>query len=82
MGLDEAVRCWVHWVNRQGDWGRDAALWLGWRAGRLRLAQLGKLTGGLDYAVASKGIARFGRRLCLDASLREQWTVIQNQLSK
>jgi hypothetical protein len=43
---------------------------------------LGELVGGSDYAVGSKAIARFGKRLCLDASLREQLTAIQNQLSK
>ena len=69
-------------MNRHGDWGRDAALWLGRRAGRLRLAELGKLAGGLDYAVVSKAIARFGRRLACDASLSEQLAVIQNQLSE
>ena len=73
---------WAGFVNRHGDWGRDAALWLGRRAGRLRLAELGKLAGGLDYAVTSKAIARFGRRLAFDASLSKQLARIQNQLSK
>jgi hypothetical protein len=48
----------------------------------LKLAQLGELAGGLDYAVVSKAIARFGQRLGLEGSLREQLTAIQNQLSK
>jgi len=73
---------WVEFANRHGDWGRDAALWLGRRVGRMRLAQLGELAGGLDYAVVSKALARFGQRLTLDASLREHLTTIQTQLSK
>jgi hypothetical protein len=73
---------WTSFVNRHGDWGRDAALWLGRRAGRLSLAALGKLAGGLDYAVVSKAIARFGRRLLSDVALSEQLAAIQNQLSK
>ena len=73
---------WENFANRHGDWGRDAALWLGRRAGRLPLSELGKLTGGLDYAVVSKAIARFGRRLASDAPLREQLRTIQAQLSK
>ena len=73
---------WTSFVNRHGDWGRDAALWLGRRAGRLSLAQLGKSAGGLDYAVASKAITRFGRRLALDGSLSEKLTALQHQLSK
>jgi hypothetical protein len=48
----------------------------------MRLAQLGELAGGLDYAVVSKALARFGQRLTLDALLREHLTAIQTQLSK
>jgi hypothetical protein len=48
---------WPGFANRHGDWGRDAALWLGRRAGRLSLAGLGKFAGGLDYALASKAAA-------------------------
>ena len=36
------------WRRSHGDWGRDAALWLGRRAGRLRLAELGRLAGGME----------------------------------
>ena len=72
---------WQDFVNRHGDWGRDAALWLGRRAGRLKLAELGELAGGLDYAVVSKAMARFGQRLSLDASLRKKMTALQEQLS-
>jgi hypothetical protein len=45
---------WSRFANRHGDWGRDAALWLGRRVGRLPLFELGKLAGGLDYAVVRK----------------------------
>jgi acetylornithine deacetylase/succinyl-diaminopimelate desuccinylase-like protein len=45
-------------------------------------AHLGRLAGGLGYAVASKATARFDRRLSSDASLRRQLAAIQNQLSK
>ena len=45
-------------------------------------AALGELTGGLDYAVVSKAIARFGRRLSVDTSLRTQLAPIQKQFSK
>ena len=75
-------RSWADFVNRHGDWGRDAALWLGRRVGRLSLVELGKLAGGLDYAVVSKAIARFSRRLVCDVALREQLAVCQKQLSK
>jgi hypothetical protein len=73
---------WTEFANRHGDWGRDAALWLGRRTGRLGLTELGVLAGGLDYAVVSKAIARFGRLLLSDRSLSQQLTAIQTQLSK
>lgn len=73
---------WAGFANRHGDWGRDAALWLGRRVGRLGLTELGQLAGGLDYAVVSKALARFGRRLALDGALSEQLAAIENQLSK
>ena len=73
---------WSGFANRHGDWGRDAALWLGRRVGRLRLLELGKLAGGLDYAVVSKAITRFSRRLAADVALRKQLAVLQHQLSK
>ena len=73
---------WGDFVNRYGDWGRDAALWLSRRVGRLRLIELGQLAGGLDYAVVGKTLARFRRRLALDVALSEQLAAIENQLSK
>ena len=72
---------WDGFAGRRGDWGRDAALWLGRRAGRLRLAQLGKLAGGLDYANVSKAVARFARRLGENPRLRQELTAIEQQLS-
>jgi hypothetical protein len=50
--------------------------------GRLRLAELGRLVGQLDYAVVSKAIARFDQRLQADPQLRKQLVGIQMQLSK
>jgi REP element-mobilizing transposase RayT len=73
---------WDEFAERHGDWGRDAALWLGRCAGRLRLAELGKLVGNLDYAVVSKAIARFEQRMRTDPQLREQLAGVQLQLSK
>jgi len=57
-------------------------LWLGRRAGRLSLIELGKLAGGLDYAVVSKAITRFGQRLDSEAPLQEQVAQINNRLPK
>ena len=73
---------WNEFAERHGDWGRDAALWLGRRAGRLRLAELGRLVGNLDYAVVSKAIARFEQRLRAAPQLRDQLANVQRRLSK
>jgi hypothetical protein len=72
---------WQQFGQRHGDWGRDAALWLGRRAGRLRLAQLGELVGGLDYAAVGQAVARFGRRLEREPSLRRSISGVQARLS-
>ena len=50
--------------------------------GPFPLAELGKLAGGLDYAVVSKALARFGRRLEADPGLREEIAAIRDRLSK
>lgn len=73
---------WASFADRHGDWGRDAALWLGRCAGRMRLAQLGALVGNLDYAVVSKAIARFEQGMATDPHVRDQITRVQLQLSK
>jgi hypothetical protein len=72
---------WQQFSQRHGDWGRDAALWLGRRVGRLRLAQLGELVGGLDYAAVGQALARFGRRLEREPSLRRSISGVQARLS-
>ena len=72
---------WAGFANRHGDWGRDAALWLGRRAGRLRLIELGQLAGGLDYAVVSKALARFGSRMAREVALSKQVAALDKQLS-
>jgi hypothetical protein len=73
---------WSEFSERHGDWGRDAALWLGRRAGRMGLHELGRRAGGLDYAVVSKALARFGQRLRRELPLRQRLTALQERLSK
>lgn len=72
---------WKQFSGRHGDWGRDAALWLGRRRGRLRLAQLGELAGGIDYTAVGQAVSRFGRRLERDRALRRALAQIEAQLS-
>jgi len=72
---------WAQFSQRYGDWGRDAALWLGRRRGRYRLAGLGQLAGGMDYAAVGQAVARFSRRLEQRGPLRRQIAKIEDNLS-
>ena len=69
---------WEQFCLRHGDWGRDAALWLGRRVGGL---SLGELAGGMDYAAVGQAVARFGKRVGREAQLRQRITRIQQQMS-
>ena len=80
--LEEAKgESWADFGGRYGDWGRDAALWLGRRQGRLKLAELGELVGGMDYAAVGQAVSRFGKRLAKDAKLRGEIRQLETQLS-
>ena len=72
---------WGEFSGRHGDWGRDAALWLGRGAGRLSLAQLGELAGGMAYAAVGQEVSRFDKRLLKEPTLRRQMNHMKAQLS-
>ena len=72
---------WGEFSGRHGDWGRDAALWLGRGAGRLSLAQLGELAGGMAYAAVGQAVSRFSKRLLKEPALRRQMHYLKAQLS-
>jgi len=73
---------WEEFSGRHGDWGRDAALWLGRRRGGYTLTELGQLAGGNDYAAVGQAISRFGKRIQTVAELRRSVTRIEKDLSK
>jgi hypothetical protein len=52
---------WQQFVDRQGDWGRDLALYLGRKQGGLKLKELGAEV-GIDYASVGMAIKRFEQR--------------------
>ena len=72
---------WADFSHRHGDWGRDAALWLGRRHGRYGLRELGELAGGMDYAAVGQAVSRFGRRLQQQQQLRRDVVKIERKLS-
>ena len=72
---------WAQFRDRHGDWGRDVALWVGRRLGRLTLRELAELAGGVDYTTAGAAVSRTARRLARDARLRREVERIERQLS-
>jgi hypothetical protein len=54
---------WRDFADKRGDTGRDLALYLARKHCQLKLAELGTLAGGMDYASVSIAIQRFHRRL-------------------
>jgi putative transposase len=72
---------WEAFRDRHGDWGRDAALWLGRKRGRLSLRQLGDAVGGVAYGAVGQAVKRFDQRLESDAALRRQVNQIKNMLN-
>ena len=73
-------QAWEKFRDQYGDWGRDAALHLGRRRGRMRLLDLGTKAGGLHYAAVGRGIHRFEARLKEDPNLRSCLRKIEAQL--
>jgi REP element-mobilizing transposase RayT len=72
---------WETFRDRHGDWGRDAALWLGRRAGRMDLRELAQRMGGVDYSSAGTAVSRFTRRLVRDRKLAQVMASLIRQLS-
>ena len=72
---------WGTFRDSHGDWGRDLALYLGQRRCGLRLKELGKLAGGLDYGAVSVAIRRLEQRAKAEKSVRKLLERANHQLS-
>ena len=73
---------WETFSQRHGDWGRDAAFWLGRFAGRMRLGELAAAGGGCDYTTVAKAVNRFGKRLVQDRALAKIVERMKHELSR
>lgn len=71
---------WESFCNRRGDWGRDAALWLGRKHCGMTLKELGEQVGA-DYPAVSKAIVRMDSRLSTDTPLRKVVERIEQAMS-
>ncbi len=72
---------WETFSQRHGDWGREAALWLGRYSGRMRLAELAVLVGGCDYTTVGKAVSRFQIRASRDPVLGRRLQALKHELS-
>ena len=61
---------WLTFVDRYKDWGRDLALCLGRKQCGLKLAELGALAGGIDYATVSNRLRKFQAAYGEDPNLK------------
>jgi len=77
----EHGRNWAAFPDAHGDWGRDAAMYLGRYAGRMRLSELSEKVGGLGIAATGQAVSRTARRLATDKILKRRFRAIQSILS-
>ena len=74
---------WQKFRDRHGDWGRDMALYVGRRRGRLRLGELGELAGGMGYTAVAQAVARVGRAVHQGQGIwKQRLARVTAQLSK
>ncbi len=73
---------WDEFRDVHGDWGRDVAIYLGRRTGRMTLKDLGAKVGGLGPAATGQAVSRVGHRAKEDSAMAERLQRIQRHLSK
>jgi putative transposase len=73
---------WEEFRDRHGDWGRDAAIYLGRQRGRLKLQELAELSGGVGYTAVAQAIRRVRQQIPGDKTWRSRIDAVSQQLSK
>lgn len=73
---------WEEFRDHYGDWGRDAALYLGRQRGRLKLAELARLSGGVGYTAVAQAIRRVRRQVDREKVWRRRIAAVSAELSK
>jgi hypothetical protein len=71
---------WQEFRDAHGDWGRDAALYLGRHAGRMRLRELGEHAGGLGIAATGQAVSRVARQVVSVRLWRQRLDAIRSHL--
>jgi chromosomal replication initiation ATPase DnaA len=72
---------WEEFRDRYGDWGRDAALYLGRQRGRLKLEELARVSGGMGYTAVAQAIRRVRQQIQKDKAWRRRVDAVSSQLS-
>jgi hypothetical protein len=78
---DAKGETWEQFRDRHGDWGRDAAICLGWRHCGLTLPELGIAAGGMSAAATAKAVRRMEQRLVHDRALARQVRQMEIEMS-
>jgi chromosomal replication initiation ATPase DnaA len=71
---------WEEFRDTYGDWGRDAALYLGRKRGRLKLQELARLSGGVGYTVVAQATRRVEKQIRRDKAWRRRMDKVAAQL--
>ena len=73
---------WSQFRDTHGDWGRDVAIYLGRRNGRMTLRELGAKVGGLGVAATGQAVSRVSRQAAEDREMAERLQRVLAHLSK
>jgi len=71
---------WKDFSERKGDSGRELVWWLARRQCGLTLGELGRKSGGVDYAAVGMALSRFEAKLRADSDLRHDAALIEKEL--
>jgi hypothetical protein len=73
---------WEEFRDCYGDWGRDAAIYLGRQRGRVKLQELAELSGGVGYTAVAQAIRRVRQQIPRDKAWRDRIDAVSKPLSK
>ena len=72
---------WAAFRDRQGDWGRDVALWLARRHTGLTVPEIARAAGVADHRAAGKAIERMEKRMREETKLQQIATRARKAMS-
>ncbi|MFO7534333.1 MAG: hypothetical protein R6X19_01385 [Kiritimatiellia bacterium] len=73
---------WEAFRERQGDWGRDVALWQARRQTGLTLPEIAKAAGVADHRAAGKAVERMEKRMREERELKQIAAQVKKVLSE